>query len=182
MDKWIVKNKRQVLHQGKFLTVEYHHLTLPNGIEIEDWSWLITPDFVNVVVVDEAGQFVVFKQGKYAYEGDSIAPVGGYIEPNEDPLEAAKREVLEEMGYAASEWHFLGQWVTDANRGVGTAYAYLALGAKKIQERDADDYEEQTLLSLSRSEIEKALLSGEVKVLSWQNNFLMALMRLDRQK
>jgi ADP-ribose pyrophosphatase len=182
MDNWIVKNKHLVLKQGKFLTVEYHHLQLPNGMEIEDWSWLITPDFVNGVVVDEAGQFVVFKQGKYAYEGDSIAPVGGIIEPNEDPLEAAKREALEETGYAANEWHSLGQWVTDANRGVGTAYAFLALGAKKIQERNADDLEAQELLLLSRAELEKALWSGEVKVLSWQNSFLMALMMLDKQK
>jgi ADP-ribose pyrophosphatase len=182
MDKWIVKNKRQVLQQGKFLTVEYHSLELPNGMQIDEWSWVITPDFVNVVVVDEAGQFLVFRQGKYAYEGDSIAPVGGYIETGEDPLDAAKREVLEEMGYASDNWYSLGQWITDANRGVGTAYAFLALGAKKVQERDADDLEEQTLLSLSRAEIEKALFNGGVKVLSWQNNFLMALMLIDRQK
>jgi ADP-ribose pyrophosphatase len=123
----------------------------------------------------------LFKQGKYAYQGDSLAPIGGYIEPNEDPLEAAKREVLEEMGYAASEWHSLGQWVIDANRGVGTAYAFLALGAKKIQERDADDLEEQELIFLSREAIEKALLNGGIKVLSWQNNFLMALLHLDKQ-
>jgi ADP-ribose pyrophosphatase len=182
MDGWIVKNKRLVLQQGKFLTVEYHSLQLPNGMQIDDWSWLITPDFVNVVVVDEAGQFLVFKQGKYAYEGDSIAPVGGYIEAGENPLEAAKREVLEELGYTAEEWHPLGHWITDANRGVGTAYAFLALGAKKVQERDADDLEEQMLLSLSRTEIEKALFSGEIKVLSWQTSFLMALMLMDRKK
>jgi ADP-ribose pyrophosphatase len=182
MDHWVVKNKRQVLQQGKFLTVEYHHLELPNGMEIENWSWLITPDFVNVVLVDENGQFLVFKQGKYAYEGDSIAPVGGYIEPNEDPLEAAKREVLEEMGYAADEWHSLGQWTMDANRGLATAHAFLAIGAKKIQERNADDLEAQELMVLSRTEIEKALWTGGIKVLSWQNNFLMALMLIDKKK
>ena len=179
MDNWIVRNKRQVLQQGKFLTVEYHSLELPNGIQIDDWSWVITPDFVNVVVVDEAGQFLVFRQGKYAYEGESIAPVGGYIEAGEDPLDAAKREVLEELGYAAEEWHSLGQWITDANRGVGIAYAFLALGAKKVQERDADDLEEQTLLSLSRKQLHKEILHGGIKVLSWQNAFLMALYAMD---
>lgn len=182
MDNWIVKSKRQVLQQGKFLTVEYHSLQLPDGMEIEDWSWVITPDFVNVVVLDEDGQFVVFKQGKYAYEGDSIAPVGGYIEANEDPLEAAKREVLEELGYVAKDWYSLGQWVVDANRGIGTAYTYLATGAKKIQERNADDLEAQELCFLSKQELEQALFNGEIKVLSWQNSFLMALVQLSRQR
>lgn len=182
MDNWKVKHKREVLKQGKFLRVEYHHLELPNGIEIDDWSWVITPDFANVVVVDEAGDFIVFKQGKYGYEGDSLAPVGGYIEAGEDPLAAAKRELMEEMGYAAPEWHFLGKWVVDSNRGAGTAYAYLALGAKKVQERDADDLEEQTLLKISRAELEEALFNGGVKVLPWQNNFLAALLLMDRKR
>ena len=43
-------------------------------------------------------------QEKYGFVGSSLAPVGGYIEADELPLLAAKREVLEELGLASPDW------------------------------------------------------------------------------
>lgn len=178
---WKISNKREVLNQGKFLRVEYHTVELPDGTVIDDWSWVITPDYVNIVVITEDGRFLLFKQGKYAYKGVSFAPMGGYLEPGEDALEAAKRELLEETGYVADDWSHLGKWVVDSNRGAGTAHAYLAIGARKVQARAADDLEEQTIIHLNRDEVEAALLSGKVKVLPWSNALLMALMLYDKR-
>ena len=181
MTDWKTTNKRTVLKNGKFLTVEYHTIELPDGRVIADWSWLITPDFINVVLVDEQGRFVLFRQTKYGIDGDSLALVGGYIEPNEDPLAAAKRETLEETGYEASDWTFFGSFRVDANRGAGMAYAYLAIGARKVTERDADDLEEQELVLLTRQEVEKALFNGEFKVLPWTSLVALSLLHLDRK-
>lgn len=179
MDKdWQVSNKRTVLENGKFLTVEYHTITLPDGTVIPDWSWVMTPDFVNIVLVDIDGQFVLFKQSKYAYDGIGLAPVGGYIEPNEDPLEAAKREVLEETGYEAKTWHSLGSYVVDANRGVATAYTFLATGAAKTTDPDADDLEAQELVLLSRDDVQKALFNNAFKVVTWSNVISLGLLKL----
>lgn len=177
---WKTTNKRTVLQNGKFLTVEYHTIELPDGTVIEDWSWVITPDFINVIIIDENGRFVLFRQTKYGIEGDSLAPVGGYIEANEDPLEAAKREMMEETGYEASDWTCFGSFRVDANRGAGMAYAYLATGAKKVTEPDADDLEEQELLLLSREEVEAALFNGEFKVLPWTSLVALSLLHLDK--
>ncbi|MDQ7027825.1 MAG: NUDIX hydrolase [Anaerolineae bacterium] len=177
---WKTTNKRTVLQNGKFLTVEYHTVELPDGTVIEDWSWVITPDFINVVIIDEDGRFVLFRQTKYGIEGDSLATVGGYIEDNEDPLAAAKREMLEETGYEAPNWISFGSFRVDANRGAGMAYAYLATGAKKVTEPDADDLEEQELVLLSRSEVETALFKGEFKVLPWTGLVALSLLHLDK--
>lgn len=175
---WQVSNKRVVLQSGKFLKVEYHTITLPDGTVIPDWSWVITPDFINVVLVDADGQFVLFKQSKYAYEGIGLAPVGGYIEPDEDPLEAAKREVLEETGYTAKNWHSLGSYIVDANRGVATAYTFLATGAEKIADPDADDLEAQELVLLAHDSVQKALFNNEFPVLPWANLVALSLLKL----
>ncbi|MDQ3248058.1 MAG: NUDIX hydrolase, partial [Chloroflexota bacterium] len=51
---------------GKFLTLENHRVELPDGRVIEDWPWVITPDFVNVIAVTTAGEFICFRQTKYA--------------------------------------------------------------------------------------------------------------------
>ena len=66
----------------------------------------------------------------------------------------------------------------DANRGSGMAHFYLARGAQRVAERDADDLEEQELLALSREEIERALSQGAFKVLAWAAIMALALPKI----
>jgi len=157
------------------LIVENHTVELPDGRVISEWPWLITPDYVNVLAVTEHDEFLCFRQTKYGVDGLSLAPVGGYLEPGEDPLEAAKRELLEETGYEASDWVHLGAYRVGGNRGIAMAYLFLARDARYVTEPNADDLEEQELLRLSRSKVEAALEAGEFKVLPWATVVALAL-------
>ncbi|MEM7124920.1 MAG: NUDIX hydrolase [Chloroflexota bacterium] len=184
MQTWKTNRRQTILkpQDGRFLTVEYHEVELPDGTIIDDWPWLITPDFINVVLVTESGKFVCFRQTKYAIEGTSLAIVGGYLEPGEDSLAAAKREVLEETGYEAPDWIKLGSFPVDGNRGAGTAHFFLAQNARWVKEINADDLEEQELLLLTREEVGHSLQNGEFKVLPWAAIVALALMQLDSLK
>lgn len=179
METWKTVQRRTILDHSKFLQVEEHVVELPNGRIIDDWPWVVTPDFVNVVALTENGRFLCFRQTKYSLEGTSLAPVGGYLEPGEDPLVAGQRELLEETGYQASEWTPLGIFSIDGNRGAGTAHFFLAEQAEHAAPIDADDLEEQQLLLLSREEIETALTAGEFKLLPWVAIMTLALRHLD---
>lgn len=178
MQPWKTRSRQTALDYGKFLVVENHTIELPNGRVIADWPWLITPDYVNVVAVTVEQQFLCFRQTKYAVEGVALAPVGGYLEPGEEPLAAAQRELLEETGYESPDWVNLGRYAVDGNRGAGTAHLFLARQARQVAEIRADDLEEQTLLYLSRAEVEAALVTGEFKVLAWVAVMALALQRL----
>jgi 8-oxo-dGTP pyrophosphatase MutT (NUDIX family) len=94
------------------------------------------------------------------------------------PLEAAKRELLEETGYKASEWVNLGSHILDPNRGIATMHLFLALNAKRIAQPNSDDLEDQELLLLNRSDIENALQAGEFKILAWSAVVAMSLNHL----
>lgn len=177
MDSWKTLSRELVLDRGKFLRVEDHTVELPDGRVIEQWPWIITPDFVNVVAITDDERFVCFRQGKYAIDGESLAPVGGYLEPGEAPLAAAQRELLEETGYEARDWIDLGQYRVDTNRGAGTAYFFLASGARCVAERNADDLEEQELQLLERAAVEAALDAGRFKALPWMSIMALALRR-----
>ena len=178
MQAWKTLDKKTVLENGKWVTVEYRTLELPNGKIVDDWTWIILPEYVNVVAVTELGRFLCFEQVKYAVEGVTLAPVGGYLEPGEVALEAAQRELLEETGYSAPEWIALGNYAVDGNRGAGVAHLFLAKGAVKTQEINADDLEEQELVLLDRPEVEAALKAGAFKVLAWSANVALALLHL----
>ncbi len=59
------------------------------------------------------------------------------------------------MGYAAENWFNLGCFVTDANRGNGTGYYFLAKNARKTDQIVlSDDLEEQRLLYFSATELQ----------------------------
>lgn len=178
MQSWKTLSRQTVLEYSEFLTVESHTVELPDGQVISDWPWLVTPDYINVVAVTEIGEFICFRQTKYGVEGTSLAPVGGYLEADEDPLDTAKRELLEETGYESHSWLSLGSYTVDGNRGAGTAHLFLARDARRVAEPISDDLEEQQLLHLSRSEFEAALAAGEFKVLAWATIVALALLQM----
>jgi ADP-ribose pyrophosphatase len=167
MQPWKTLSRRLVLDHGKFLKVEEHTVQLPNGQTISNWDWVVTPDYVIILPENERGEFVIFEQTKYGVEGETLAPVGGYIEPGEEPLAAAQRELLEELGCTASLWTSLGTFRVDANRGAGMANLFYARGVRRIQEPDSDDLEEQKLLLMDRADLRAALQKGKFKVLAW---------------
>jgi ADP-ribose pyrophosphatase len=180
MIQWKTLSKKVILQGNRFLTVENHTVGLPDGRIIPDWQWIITPDFVNVVAITLDGQFLCFRQTKYAIQGTSLAPVGGYIESGEHPLTAAKRELLEETGYEASSWTALGSFPVDANRGAGVGHFFLAQGARRVAEPKSDDLEEQELLLVSRKELDDAIATSEFKILPWAAGILLALHFLEK--
>lgn len=170
-------SRKLVLDLSPYLRVESHTVRLPNGQVIEGWPWLISPDYVNVAAITADKLYLCFRQTKYSVDGTSLAPVGGYIEPGEDPLEAAKRELLEETGYQSRHWEGLGTFAVDGNRGNGRAHLFLARDAFLADTPHSDDLEEQLLLKLTRPEVEAAVQRGAFKILAWQAIMALVLLR-----
>jgi ADP-ribose pyrophosphatase len=176
MQPWKTVKRETAFHHSKWLTVENHTIDLPDGKRLTEWPWIITPDFINVIAITDRGKYLLFRQTKYAIKGVALAPVGGYLEPNEDPLLAAKRELLEETGYEASEWTPLGSYAVDGNHGVATAYFYLARNARKVKEPESDDLEEQELVELTREEMLEQVSNRNFPVMSWMAGVVLALL------
>jgi ADP-ribose diphosphatase len=130
-----------------------------------------------VAAETEDGRYICFRQVKYTVQGTSLATVGGYLEPGEDPLSAAQRELREETGYTAPEWINLGKYAVGGSHSSETAHFFLARGARKVADPASDDLEEQELLLLSRLEVEAGLRAGEFKVLAWAAIMALAIIR-----
>jgi ADP-ribose pyrophosphatase len=182
MNRWRTLSRHTILSHSKYLLVERHRVQLPDGQVIPDWPWVVAPDYVNVLPVTPEGRFLCFRQVKYALETTSLAPVGGYIDDGENPLEAARRELLEEAGSIAADWVDLGRYVVDGNRGFATAYLYMAREARQVAAPDADDLEEMEVVWLDETELETALVAGAFGCLAWAMTVAQALLYLRRAR
>lgn len=150
-----------------------------------------SPAFCNVAVVTANGEWLLFRQPKYAVGlslGDDtcLACVGGYVEKGEDALDAAKREVLEEVGLQSDDWVHLSSGVADANRGSGVGHLFLCTNAVPASQGDQargghDDLEEQHLLSLSLDEVEDAVATGAFRCHSWAACMAQAVLHVHRR-
>ncbi|MEQ1827946.1 MAG: NUDIX hydrolase [Pirellula sp.] len=180
MHPWIVRSRKVAFEQKPWIAVELHEVELPDGSVIPEWTWVVTPDFVNVIAVTPDQAVICIRQEKYAIDGLSLAPIGGYIDQGETALEAAKREMMEETGLVADDWRFLGKYAADGNRGAGHGHLFLALDVRKVSNPSSDDLERSELVSLSMDEFEQAILSGEFKLLPWIANAALALLHLRR--
>jgi ADP-ribose pyrophosphatase len=177
MKHWKTLSRKLVYNNPPWIRLEAHTIELPDNRLIEDWIWIDTPDFIIVVAQDTQERFLVFEQTKYAAQGTTLAPVGGYIQSGEEPLSAAKRELLEETGYTSEDWVELGSFMTDANRGNGRGYYFFARDVSKSEiTAQSDDLEEQVLRFFTTEQLRKALHENRVQIITWQAAFSMALL------
>ena len=167
MQSFKTHSRSVVLLDPPWLTVEHRDIEFPDGTHVPSWPFVITPAYINLMAETTDGLFICFRQVKYAYDGESLAVVGGYIEPGEAPLAAAKRELLEETGYSATEWISFGEHVPDANRGCGMAHLFFARNAHKISEPTEIDREQPIQVLLTREQVQAALFGNQFKVLAW---------------
>jgi ADP-ribose pyrophosphatase len=192
------------LVESKFLKLQQHSVQLEGTTEvIEDWLWIDYHDRINVLIEapqsdhsdtrDEA-QFIVLQQTKYALEGrTSLAIVGGIIEPGESPDNAAKREVLEETGYSCDQFHFLGRYRTDVNRGMGWTNTYVARlctathnqatnhETAAVDEVGKADTEQQKLITMSLTEVQEAVMAGKFLEIQWSATVALAVLLYEKK-
>ncbi|HSH05725.1 MAG TPA: NUDIX hydrolase [Anaerolineae bacterium] len=178
MSNWKTLAKRMILDHSRFLAVEEHTVALPTGEVIPDWSWVVTPDFVNVLPVTREGQCICLRQTKYGLNGLSLALAGGYIENDESPLSTAQRELREETGYEATDWLPLGTYRVDPNRGVALGHLFMARDALFVGQQVSDDLEEQEILFLSPTQLQQALHQGQFQTFPWALLVSLALPHL----
>jgi ADP-ribose pyrophosphatase len=179
----------RTIAETPFARTQIHTVKLENGKIVNDWLWFDEGDAINCLVrikstLGEVERYLVFEQRKYGFDGLSLAPVGGYIENGETPLEAAKRELLEETGLQSDVWTELGGFRVAANRGAGVIFTFLAVDAEPSSighKLDGTDLETQRPILLTKNELLEALFSGKFKEVKWAATVALALLSTNRQ-
>jgi len=107
MDLIEKKLRSQLKFKGKIIEVHHDDILLPNGEESLR-EIVKHPGGVCIAAQNENGDFLVVEQFRYTFNTILLEFTAGKLEPNENPLDAANRELIEETGYEAIEMTSLG--------------------------------------------------------------------------
>ena len=154
---WKVLESTYILDNARIDTCE-----ISNGLVVKPLVREFTP-WVNVVALTPAHEIVLIKQyrhgmGKVIWE----IPAGMAHETNETLLNAAKRELLEETGYAGEKLIEIGKVCADPASYTNLTYSFLALDAEKVSNQNLDDTEEIDVFLFSFEEAIQMAQRGEL--------------------
>jgi ADP-ribose pyrophosphatase len=128
----------QTVFQGKLLHVKSDRVRLMNGHESVR-EYILHPGASMIIALPDDKTITLIRQYRYPLNRHFIEVPAGKIDPGEDPLDTAKRELHEECGYSATEWRHL----TTLHPGIGYSNErielYLARGITQSARKLDDD-------------------------------------------
>lgn len=149
-----------VVYDGNFIKVRKDHAQLPDG-SVSTREYITHPGAVAILAMLDNGNLVMERQFRYAPQREFIELPAGKIDPGEDPLLTAQRELLEETGYVAKEWvHLATAWPCIGYADERMEY-YLARGLT-LQQRQLDEGEFLEVFELSLADTVEWIRLGKI--------------------
>ncbi len=159
--KWNVIKSENVNSYKVFSTRKDMSLSPTTGEE-HDFYVVEVPDWVNVVAITPDDKIILIKQYRHGIRSITLEIPGGIVDSGESPLEAGKRELLEETGYNSDEWVCIGKINPNPAIQNNTCYTFLASNARKVQVPSFEGTEDIALLVTPTNKITNFVAGGKI--------------------
>jgi len=177
---WKVLATHQVL-DTPYLKIRREEVSVPNGPVISDYYIVENRGWVGVVPVTEDGRLLINWQYKHGIGLEVLEfPAGGIDAHEDDPLETARRELMEETGYSFSDDDVepLGHFYWNPTGARTQVWWYLARNVRKTGAQKPDPVEVIENRLVTPAELLAMIHNGDFRVLSQIGPAYMALERL----
>jgi ADP-ribose pyrophosphatase len=128
---------------GRLLKVRRDTVRMPGGAHATR-EYIRHPGAVAILPFTADGKVVLERQFRYPNARDFIEIPAGKVEPGEDLLETARRELLEETGYLAADWRRL----TTIHNAIGYSDEAIELFAARGLEKKKQKLDEEEFLEV----------------------------------
>jgi ADP-ribose pyrophosphatase len=169
------------IHKEKWFSLRADKLLKGNGEEMDPYYVLEYSDWVNIFPVTKDGRVVLVKQYRYALGTFSMEVPGGIMDPHEtNPLDAAKRELLEETGYSCGHVEEVAVVATNPATQNNRLHCYLATDCELTHELNHDENEELEVMLVSMEEVLNMLRNNQIIQSLHISSMMYSLMRLGK--
>lgn len=167
------------IYDGRIIKVKVDDVLLPNGNTAKR-EIVNHQGAVAILPLTDDGKLVAVRQFRKPLEKTIVEIPAGKLEPGEEPLQCAIRELEEETGYTAASLEHLSSFYTSPGFADELLHVYIATGLTKGESRPDDD-EFVDILELTLEEAHKLHRSGEicdaktvVSLFVWENRLLQS--------
>jgi 8-oxo-dGTP pyrophosphatase MutT (NUDIX family) len=160
MEPWKILASRDVL-RGQWIRLRADRCEIAPGKIIEDYYVLEEWEWVHVVALDANQRVLLVRQYRHAISEFSWELPGGAAEEDEDLLQTAQRELLEETGAVGNNWQHLGGYATNPGRHDNRVQGYVAENVRVAQAQTLDDNEAIECAFYPIEDVLRLIESGE---------------------
>ena len=146
MEKWI---KHEEIHKGKIFSLWGGQVALDSG-EIAVREYIRHSGGVGIVPVVD-GNIILIQQFRISIEREIIELPAGRLEPGEEPMSCAARELEEEIGYRAKQLIPIASYFASVGNSNERMYLFLALDLEKTERRlEADERVREVVMPIEK--------------------------------
>jgi 8-oxo-dGTP pyrophosphatase MutT (NUDIX family) len=153
----------QPIINTRWLQVNQQRVQTPSGQIFDDYYVARKADFAMVVALTPDNEVVMVREWKHGVKSYVWNLPAGGIGENETPRQAIERELVEETGYTAEEFHLLGNhfhvsssWLEDR------AYLFRATNARKVAEPRLEDTEDIEVHLVPFDDVVEMVRNGQI--------------------
>jgi ADP-ribose pyrophosphatase len=150
----------QRVFEGRMISLDVETVRLPNGKETTR-EVVRHPGAVAVLAITQDQTILFVRQYRKAIDKISLEIPAGKLEKGEDPLHAAKRELMEETGYQAGSWNHLHTFYTSPGFADEVMHVYVATDLQ-AGDTNLDEDEFLECVEADESQIQKWLADGTI--------------------
>ncbi len=143
--------------------VRFDELRNPRNQRVLTRTVLETPDWVNVVALTPANELVCVRQYRFGSGDVTLEIPGGVVDPGEEHRAAAERELLEETGYRARRWRYLGAVQPNPAFHTNRCHHWLAEGCERSAAQALDAGEDIEVVVLGLDAVRAAIATGAMQ-------------------
>ena len=145
-----------------WMRLRVDRVRIPGGPTLDEYHVAEYPDWACVLALTDGGDAVLIEQYRYGIDRVLLELPAGAIDPGEEPLAAARRELLEETGYQAREWRHLGRLAVEPGRHTNYGHLFVALGCRRVADPQLDPAEDLRQRLVPASELAGRVEAGEI--------------------